>query len=378
MNYFEDPESSFGDIIDSKILIVDDEEANVKLLEHLLMQSGYHSIRSTTDSREVVKIYKEFCPDLVLLDYNMPHMNGVEVMEKLIEVEKEAYPSVVIVTANNSNDVKIRSLATGVLDFLAKPYDTVEVVSRIRNILSVRLLHNRINHQNKVLDQKIRDRTQELSDTRLEVVQRLSRAAEYRDNETGMHIIRMSRYSYLLAEAVGLPIDQCELIQHASPMHDVGKIGIPDSILLKSEKLDAAEWEIMKTHAEIGGLILSDSESDLMQMAESIALTHHEKWDGSGYPNGLKGEEIPLEGRIVAICDVFDALTSERPYKKEWPIEKAIQELKDNSGVHFDPNLVDKLIGILPQLLVIKGLCQDQPSLKKLDSSEVTQHAKTG
>ncbi|MDH5459037.1 MAG: response regulator [Nitrospinota bacterium] len=378
MNQFSCPDSSFGNVLDSKILIVDDEEANIKLLEYLLLQSGYHSIRSTTDSREVVKIYQEFCPDLVLLDFNMPYMDGVEVMGKLQEIENETYPSVAIITASNNDKTKIRSLITGALDYLAKPFDAVEVAARIKNILNVRLLHNRINQQNKLLDQKIRERTQELSDTRLEVVQRLSRAAEYRDNETGMHVIRMSRYSYLLAEAVGLSIDQCELLQHASPMHDIGKIGIPDSILQKPEKLDASEWEIMKTHAEIGGQILSDSDSDLMRMAESIALTHHEKWDGSGYPRGLKGEEIPLEGRIVAICDVFDALTSKRPYKEEWSVEMAIQELKDNSGIHFDPTLVNKFIEILPHVLRVKECCQDQPKIERSESSKVERLATVG
>jgi putative two-component system response regulator len=277
----------------------------------------------------------------------------------------------VVITANNDDETKIRSLALGALDFLAKPFNGVEVAARIKNILNVRLLHNRVNHQNKILDQKVRERTRELADTRLEVVQRLSRVAECRDNETGMHVIRMSRYSYLLAEAMGLSINQCELLQHASPMHDIGKIGIPDSILLKPGKLDALEWEIMKTHAEIGGQLLSDSDSSLIQMAERIARTHHEKWDGSGYPHGLKGEEIPMEGRIVAICDVFDALTSERPYKEKWPVEKAVRELKDNSGIHFDPVLVSKFIEILPQVLKVLDCCQDHPSLEGSNVSEL-------
>ena len=359
MNQLQFPKKSFEDILDSKILIVDDEKSNVKLLELLLLRSGYHSIRWTTDPREVEKIYQEFRPDLVLLDLNMPYMDGVEVIEKIQAIESETYPSIVIITANNNDQAKMRSLASGALDFLAKPFNGVEVLARIKNILNVRQLHNRINHQNKMLDQKIRERTQELSDTQLEVVQRLSRAAEYRDNETGMHVIRISRYSYHLAEAVGLSINKCELLQHASPMHDIGKIGIPDSILLKPGKLDSEEWRVMKTHCKIGGEILSGSDSKLLQMAESIACTHHEKWDGSGYPNGLKREDIPLEGRIVAVCDVFDALTSERPYKKAWPVEKAVQELKDNSGVHFDPVLVNKFTEILPQVIRIKESCQD-------------------
>ncbi len=363
---------SFEDVLDSKILVVDDEESNARLLEYLLLRNGYRSVRWTTDPREVVQIYQEFSPDLVLLDLEMPHMDGVEVMKKLQEFERETYPSIVVITANNNDEAKIRSLATGALDFLAKPFNGVEVVARIKNILNVRLLHNRVNHQNKILDQKIRERTQELSDTRLEVVQRLSRAAECRYNETGMHVIRMSRYSYLLAKAMGLSINQCELLQHASPMHDIGKIGIPDSILLKSGKLDATEWEIMKTHAEIGGQILSGSGSNLLQMAENMARTHHEKWNGSGYPYGLKGDDIPLEGRIVAICDLFDVLTSERPYKKAWTVEKAVQELKDNSGINFDPLLVNKFIEILPQIIRVMECYQDQPSPEGLKGSGVS------
>lgn len=351
MNHLNRPGKPFEDVLDSRILIVDDQETNVRLLEYLLLRDGYRSVRWTTDSREVAGIYQEFRPDLVLLDLNMPHMDGVEVMEKLQEIEKETYPSIVVITANNDNEEKIRCLAAGALDFLSKPINGVEVAARIKNILNVRLLHNRINHQNKILDQKVRERTQELADSRLEVVQRLCRASEYRDNDTGMHVNRLSRFSFLLAEAIGLSASQCELLQHASPMHDIGKIGIADSILQKPGKLDAAEWEIMKTHTEIGAQILSGSSSKLIQMAESISRTHHEKWDGSGYPSGLKGESIPIEGRIVALCDVFDALTSKRPYKEKWPVEKAVQEIKDNSGIHFDPALVKKFIEILPQVM---------------------------
>ncbi len=369
MNYLNRPKNSFEDVREGKILIVDDEESNVKLLEHLLLQNGFHSIRWTTDSRDAVHIYQDFRPDLVLLDLNMPHMDGHEVMEKIHEIEKETYPSIIVITADNNEEAKIRSLASGALDFLHKPFDIVEVAARIRNTLNVRLLHNRVNHQNKVLDQKIRERTQELSDTRLEVVQRLGRAAEYRDNETGMHVIRMSRYASLLAEAAGLSPDQCELLLHASPMHDIGKIGIPDHILLKPGKLNAAEWETMKTHSDIGAQILSGSGSDLMNMAESIASTHHEKWDGSGYPCRLKGEDIPLEGRIVAICDVFDALTSERPYKHEWPVGKAVQELKDLSGAHFDPALVDKFNDVMPEILKVKERYQDSQSAEIVNGS---------
>lgn len=359
MNHLNSQPGAMMDVLNGKILIVDDEESNVRLLEHMLIQNGFSEIRWTTDSRNVEALYLRFKPDLVLLDLNMPFMNGIEVMERLHEIETESFPSIVVFTADNNDDTKIRSLVSGALDFLGKPFNIVEAIARIKNMLNVRLLHNSVSDQNRLLDQKIRARTQELADTRLEVVQRLGRAAEYRDNETGMHVIRMSRYSFLLGEAVGFSPDKCELILHASPMHDIGKIGIPDSILLKPGKLDAGEWETMKTHSEIGGEILSGSGSALMNLAELIALSHHEKWDGSGYPKGLKGGEIPIEGRIVAICDVFDALTSERPYKREWPVEKAIQELQDLSGRHFDPDLVDKFIETLPEVLKVKEQYQD-------------------
>jgi len=360
MNYLFSQGKQFPeDVLAGKILIVDDEATNVRLLEHLLSQNGFQQIRSTTDSRDVEWIYQEFKPDLVLLDLNMPHLDGLQVMENLQELENETYPSILVLTADNNDEVKIRSLISGALDFLGKPFDVVEALVRIRNLLNVRLLHNRVKEQNRVLDEKIRERTRELANTRLEVVQRLGRAAEYRDNETGMHVIRMSRYASLLGEAAGLTPDQCELLLHASPMHDIGKIGIPDSILLKPGKLDAGEWEIMKTHADIGGEILSGSHSDLMNLAETIARSHHEKWDGTGYPSGLEGEQIPLEGRIVAVCDVFDALTSERPYKKEWPVEQAVQELKDLRGRHFDPELVDYFVNILPGILKVKEKYND-------------------
>ena len=373
MNDPNHPKISFDDILDSKILVVDDEKSNAKLLEYLLLRNGYRSVRWTTDPREALQKYQEFCPDLVLLDLEMPHMDGIEVMEKLQEIERETYPSIIVITANNTDEVKIRSLASGAMDFLAKPFNGVEVIARIKNILNARQFHKRVNDDNEIMDQKIRERTRELSDSRLEVVQRLSRAAECRDNETGMHVFRMSRYSYLLAEVIGLSSNQCELLQHASPMHDIGKIGIPDSILLKPGKLGSTEWEIMKSHTEIGGKILSGSGSKLLQMAESIAYTHHEKWDGSGYPHGLKGEDIPLEGRIVAICDVFDALTSGRPNKKALPVGKAVQELKDNSGSYFDPFLVNKFIEILPQIVKVKESYKDQHPTERSNGSGVAQ-----
>ncbi|MGP0628169.1 HD domain-containing phosphohydrolase [Nitrospina sp. 32_T5] len=350
------------DILDGKILIVDDEVSNVKLLEQMLHQRGYSSINVCTDPHEGLKKYQEWGPDLVLLDLNMPGMDGFQFLKEIQVYEREVNPPpILILTANNSNDIRVRALLAGAMDFITKPFNVIEALARIKNMLDVRLLHNQVRQQNQVLDQKIQERTQQLVDTRLEVIQRLGRAAEYRDNETGMHVIRMSKFSALLAESIGMTEEECDLILNASPMHDIGKIGIPDRILLKPGRLTPEEWEVMKTHTTIGAEILSGSSSEMMKMAESIALTHHEKWDGSGYPSGTKEEEIPVEGRIVAIADVFDALTSDRPYKKAWTVEEAVEELDKCAGQHFDPHLVEKFKNILPEVKEIKNQYVDTP-----------------
>ena len=225
--------------------------------------------------------------------------------------------------------------------------------ARIHNIIEVRLLHKALRQQNSALEARVRVRTQELHETRLEIVRRLGRVVEYRDNETGLHVIRMSHYAALLGRAHGMPSAECDMLLHACPMHDIGKIGIPDRILLKPSRLSPEEWGIMQSHTTIGAELLAGHDSGLMQMAYHTALTHHEKWDGSGYPHGLAGKAIPLVGRITAICDVFDALTSERPYKAAWAIEDAVAELQELRGTHFDPELVDQFCGILPDIMVI-------------------------
>jgi putative two-component system response regulator len=226
-------------------------------------------------------------------------------------------------------------------------------------MLEVRLLHKRVRDQNRILEEKVDARTREIRETRLEVIRRLGRAAEYRDNETGLHIIRMSLATSFLGRAVGLSSDQCDLLLHASPMHDIGKIGIPDRILLKPGPLDPEEWTIMKRHPTIGAELLAGGSSELMQMAETIAHCHHEKFDGSGYPRGLEGEQIPLAARIVAVCDVFDALLSKRPYKAPWTVDEALAELDRRAGAHFDPDLVVKFHAILGDVLQIHARYAD-------------------
>lgn len=333
------------------ILVVDDEPANVKLVCRMLDVFGYTNVVSTTDPQMAVGLALQQSSNLVILDLNMPIMNGFEVMAKLQELESP--PSILVLTAQSSMENRILALNEGASDFLPKPFDNAELVARVRNLLEANLYQLILKNENEGLAELVRLKTQELNDTRLDIIRRLGRAAEYRDNETGMHIIRMSRYSQMLGLKAGLSKEHAEILLEASPMHDIGKIGIPDEILLKPGKLESHEWEIMKTHAQIGADLLDNNDAPLIKMAKQIALTHHEKWDGSGYPNGLKGEDIPLEGRIVAIADVFDALTSERPYKKAWSLEDALSYLKEQADSQFDPNLVDLFMEVVDEVKLI-------------------------
>ena len=351
----------------AKILIVDDNATNVILLERILESAGYENVEGETDSRNVRARYEKDHHDLILLDIRMPNMDGHEVMAELAKVDGEGYLPILVLTAQTDQETKLKALSGGAKDFLHKPFDRLEALNRIRNMLEVRLLHKQLKNQNVVLDEMVQERTQQLNDTRMEIIRRLGRAAEFRDNETGMHVIRMSHACAKLASAHGLDDAECEKILNASPMHDVGKIGIPDHILLKPGKLDPDEWEIMKSHAQIGADLLAGHASDLLEMASTIALTHHEKWDGTGYPNGLSGTDIPLGGRITAICDVFDALLSERPYKKAWSVEEAVAEIKAQRGKHFDAELADQFLDILPGILEINSRFRDDASAEIAD-----------
>jgi len=342
------------EILQANILIVDDIPTNVQLLKKILASAGYKNIFSTSDSREALPLYLDNNIDLLLLDIRMPHLSGFDVMEQLKESTPNDYLPIMVLTAELTHEIRLQSLAGGAKDFLTKPFERLETLQRIRNILEVRLLHKKASQQNEELEKKVQIRTQQLESSRYEVIQCLGLAAEYKDNETGNHILRMSYFSKLLALAAGISKEESEAIFNAAPMHDIGKIGIPDRVLLKPGKLDAEEWKIMQSHVEIGAHILSGSNSLLMITAKEIALTHHERWDGAGYPNGLSGEDIPISGRICAICDVFDALTSERPYKEAWPIDKAMQLLRDEKGKQFDPELVSIFESILDEVLLFR------------------------
>ncbi len=315
------------------ILAVDDEASNLQLLRQIL-QSGYRLLFAK-DGERALELARQELPELILLDVMMPGMSGHEVCRRLKADPGTCAIPVIFVTALGDPRDEVIGFEAGAVDYITKPVSPPIVRARVRTHLS--LVH-----------------VDELKESRLQVVQRLGLAAEYKDNETGLHVIRMSHYARLLGVAAGMDDDEADDLLHAAPMHDVGKIGIPDSILQKPGKLDAAEWAIMQTHAAIGGEIIGEHERGMLAIAHSIAVTHHEKWDGSGYPNGLAGAAIPLAGRIVAIADVFDALTSARPYKSAWTVEQAVQFLQEQRGRHFDPALVDLFLAQLAAVVAIK------------------------
>ncbi|MFO7749406.1 MAG: response regulator [Desulfobacteraceae bacterium] len=325
----------------ARILIIDDSQVNLDLLEGIVTSAGYTSVLTLSDPREAGTVYQAFQPHVVMLDLSMPYLDGFQVMALLQEIEKDSYIPVMVLTAFQDRQTRKSALECGAQDFLSKPFDNLEVLTRLRNMIRVRLLHNQTQNQNIILEEKVKLRTMELEKTRLEIIYRLGQAAEYRDTETGAHIIRMSRMCKVLGELAGMNEKEVDLLVNASPMHDVGKIGVPDSVLLKSGRLTPEEWQIMTQHTVIGGTLLEGLDDDLMVLARGIALTHHEKWDGTGYPSGLKKESIPFCGRIAGLVDVFDALTSRRPYKDPYPAEKAFEIISRGRGTHFDPELVD-------------------------------------
>lgn len=348
------------DLTQARLMIVDDEPANLLLLDRLLKASGYNQITSAHNGMQALELFVSNEFDIVLLDLNMPHMDGFEVLTRLRQQLGEHCPPVLVVTAQGDQRTRLKALELGARDFVSKPFERTELLSRIRNHLEVRMLQRQLLNQNAMLEQRVRERTQAVVDAQNEIVRRLGIAAEYRDNETGKHILRMSQFAAAIGETIGLSADDVNLLLNAAPMHDVGKIGISDSLLLKPGRFTDEERQEMQKHSEIGAKILSGSELPLMVAAREIALTHHERWDGQGYPNGLAGEAIPLFGRIAALTDVFDALTSVRPYKKAWPVDEAIRFVQDNSGTHFDPALVEAFMTCLPRILAIKSQLEDQ------------------
>jgi putative two-component system response regulator len=347
------------DIRHARILVVDDEPSNLRLADAMLQLEGYTDIVLLQDPRDVMQRYAEAPVDLILLDLNMPRLDGYAVLAQLQALQDPLLPPVLVLTAQSGQAHALRALGAGARDFVSKPFDRSELLMRVRNLLEVHLARRLLHQQRDVLERMVQERTRELHDSRLQVAQLLGRAAEYRDEETGNHILRMSHTAALLARAAGWPPDDCELLLHAAPMHDIGKIGIPDRILLKPGKLDADEWTLMQQHVEIGGRILEGTGSPLLEMARQVALTHHERWDGSGYPLGLSGDAIPQVGRICALADVFDALTSPRPYKPAWTVHAALELMREQSGRHFDPDLLALMLDRMPEVLAICKRFQD-------------------
>jgi len=347
----------------ARILVVDDEPANLKLLSLVLRTAGYARVELIQDPRAVLGSYTAQRPDLILLDINMPYLDGYAVMAQLRELTDALAPPIVVLTAQSGEDFVLRALDAGASDYVTKPFNRRELLARVHNTLVSRLALLQLHDQKGALERVVQERTLELRQSRLDIVRRLGRASEFRDNETGQHILRMSHVSALLAQHIGWNADACELILNASPLHDVGKIGIPDGILLKAGPLNADEREIMQTHTTIGANILSGSDNELLKMAREIALSHHEKWDGTGYPRRLAGADIPQAARIVAITDVFDALTSQRPYKKAWTVDEALQFMNANAARHFDPQLLQSFVELVPQVQRIRAEFDEPPVL---------------
>ena len=325
----------------ARILLVDDEELNLALLRRVLESRGYARLADTRNPLEVVALYESFRPDLICLDLHMPSLDGFGVLEQLApRIPQGSYLPLLMLTSDSSIQAKRRALALGATDFVTKPFDADEVVLRIHNLLVPRFMHLELAGYNTRLEQRVRERTRALEESRLEVLERLALAAEFRDDATGRHAARVGVISGKLAEISGMPRAEVEMMVRAAPLHDLGKIGVPDQILLKRGELSPEEFEIMKRHAGIGARLLSGGRTSLMQIAAEIAHHHHERWDGNGYPAGLRGEAIPFPARVVALADVFDALSHDRPYRGAWPLSKVLAELERCSGAHFDPQLV--------------------------------------
>jgi putative two-component system response regulator len=330
------------------ILAVDDENAVLTLMGRQLAAAGYTRFHSETDAAAVPRRFRELAPDLVVVDLDLAGASGLDVIESLKPIidESGTYLPILMVSGNLTTEARRRALAGGARDYLSKPYDAGELVLRVRNLLEMRFLHAEVRTQNRQLEEKVRERTVALDRSRIDVLERLARAGEYRDDDTGQHTRRVGEISARIGRALGMDESRVHALRLVAPLHDLGKIGIPDAILLKPGRLTPAERACMETHTTIGGAILSRSVSPMLEMAEQIALTHHEWWDGRGYPAGLAGTQIPLEARVVAVADVSDALSHDRPYRGALPWSVVQAELEQGAGNHFDPDVVRCFLGL--------------------------------
>ena len=373
---------------DAKIMIIDDEQLVIKVVKRYLATEGYSNFISVSDSRQAIEKIREELPDVILSDVNMRDVNGLDILRARQKSPIMNLIPVLILSSNEEKDIKRQALELGATDFLAKPVDPFDLSLRVRNALIVKRHHDHLANYANELEDEVCQRIDELEHSREQIVHCLARAAEYRDNETGEHIIRVGKYCRVIAEELGFPEDYCRKIELSAQLHDVGKIGIPDAVLLNPGRLTAEEFEVMKTHCGVGleimeplseldqdrvrrhsssgAFIMDGVESPMLELAASIARTHHEKWDGTGYPAKLAGESIPIEGRICCVADVFDALCSERPYKPRFPLKKCLEIMLSERGTRFDPKVLDAFFARFEQIEEIRQNHEDQDSVMKI------------
>jgi len=347
------------------VMVVDDQSTGRAILEQVVRSLDERvSVEGFGRPVDAVLWATRHIADLVVIDYMMPEMNGIELAKRLRALPGYEHVPIMMVTAHDDRKVRYDALDAGVTDFLIKPVDARECMARCRNLLTLRRQHLALEDKRRLLEGMVEEATREVRDREKETLMRLARAGEFRDEETGYHLVRMSHYSRLIADTIGLEREEAETIELAAPLHDIGKIGIPDQILLKKDRLDGMEWDTMRSHPLIGHEILKGSASKYVRMGSLIALGHHEKYDGSGYPNGLVSDHIALCARIVAVADVYDALTSARPYKKAWNSEEAFAFLRQQRGKHFDPHLVDAFIGVQQDVERIQREMRDPEAVR--------------
>jgi putative two-component system response regulator len=360
----------------SKVMIVDDEPLNIKILRRLLELEGFSQFVTTTESPTALSLIRQEQPDLVLLDLMMPYVSGLDILAEVRADESISYIPIVILTAVTDRDTRIKAVELGATDFLNKPVDASELLPRVRNVLTVKGVQDQLRNYNHDLELAVRQQTAELEKSHRDLVRCLAQAAEYRDDDTGHHVLRVGRYARLIGESLGFDERTLDTLEQAALLHDIGKIGIPDEVLLKPGTLTEDEFAVMqkhanfgkriltrctpdeeqsiRRHAEVGAHILEVGTSQLLDMARVIAISHHERWDGAGYPLGLKGEDIPLVGRIVAVADVFDALSSRRCYKEPFPIDKCFNIMREQRGAQFDPNVIAAFFAAREKIIFIQ------------------------
>ncbi|MCC7335649.1 MAG: response regulator [Pirellulaceae bacterium] len=373
----EDVKDGTDDSRHAQIMIVDDEMINIEVVKAYLEEEGFTNFLTTTRSTDAIAMVRNEKPDIVLLDINMPHVSGLDILETMRNDHELKLIPAIVLTASHDPQIKLNALRLGASDFLAKPVDPSELMLRLQNVLAVKAYQDHLAKYSERLEEQVRLRTAELVLSRQEAIHCLARAGEYRDDDTGHHVTRVGRYAALIARELGFDQATTDLIEQAAQLHDVGKIGIPDAILHKPGKLDSQEFDIMRahcgigrriinpltneesirleTHATVGMQIMGSTNSPVLKLAAVIAATHHEKWDGTGYPHQISGDKIPLEGRIVAVADVFDALSSARPYKEAFPIKKCLQILREGRGTHFDPYVLDAFLRCQDEAISIRG-----------------------